>query len=170
MPKSLLNRFAVECIGEFRQSADVRHQEGLALAAAGFGTGAIYLWGYAVEMTLKAAYFRLIGFGPADPIHLSDLRTALGHSPASTASSLGMTPTGNLHDIAGWGQLITLYRRANGPAYPSVDLERQIRRATAYAGGLWRETIRYHKNRAYAHEVEGMRAATAWVLEHSPDI
>jgi hypothetical protein len=170
MPKLLPHRFATECTSEFRLSALARREEGEALAAAGLGTGAIYLWGYAVEMTLKAAYFSRLGFGSLDPILISDLRTAIGNSPASTASTLGMTPSGNLHDLAGWGQLIILYRRKYGPAYPSVGFERDVRRRSAYAGNLWSETIRYHKNKAYRYEVEGMRRVTMWILDRSSEL
>jgi len=44
-------------------SARWRFDEGMALAATGYLTGAIYLWGYCAEMTLKAAYFSLLGRG-----------------------------------------------------------------------------------------------------------
>jgi len=170
MPKPLPERFAAECIGEFRLSALMRREEGEVLAAAGHGTGAIYLWGYAVEMTLKAAYFNLLGLGNLDSIRLSDLRTALGNSPASTASTLGMTPSGSLHDLAGWGQLIILYRRKYGPSYLSGGFERDLRRLSGYAGNLWSETIRYHKNKAHRYEVDGMRRVTAWMLDRSSEL
>src|SRR5260370_33516195 len=61
MPKRLPARWQPESIREFRASAGRQFAEGIALAGLGYRTGAIYLWGYAAEMTLKAAYFALLG-------------------------------------------------------------------------------------------------------------
>jgi hypothetical protein len=46
-------------IREFRAAAGLRYREGQRLALTGNRLTAIYLWGYAAEMLLKAAYFRL---------------------------------------------------------------------------------------------------------------
>ena len=43
-------------------------QDGLALVGAENRTAAIYLWGYAAEMTLKAAYFALFGLAEEEVI------------------------------------------------------------------------------------------------------
>ena len=37
-------------------------------------------------------------------------------------------------------------------------------------GQLWRETLRYHKNRAYLYEVRQVREATEWLLVNSDDL
>src|SRR5205085_55562 len=64
MPRSLPARWQPESIREFRAAARRRYDEGVALAASGreYRTGAIYVWGYSAEMTLKAAYFSLTGY------------------------------------------------------------------------------------------------------------
>ena len=61
MPRRLVDRCQADSIREFRASARQRYEDGLALAGAGKGTAAIYLWGYASEMTLKAADCMLAG-------------------------------------------------------------------------------------------------------------
>src|SRR5262249_13564728 len=61
VPKRLPARWRAECIRRFRAAAQQRFDDGLACAAAGRRTGAIYLWGYSAEMTLKAACFTLTG-------------------------------------------------------------------------------------------------------------
>ena len=73
MPTRLIDRCQPDSVREFRASARQRYSDGLALAGAGNRTAAIYLWGYAAEMTLKAAYFSL--FGLAD----NDVITVRGH-------------------------------------------------------------------------------------------
>ena len=35
---------------------------------------------------------------------------------------------------------------------------------------LWRETLRYHKNRAYLYEVRQVREAAEWLLVNSDDL
>ncbi len=59
MPRRLLDRCNDDSLREFRAAARQRFNDALVLAANGRRTGAIYLWGYAVEMTLKAAYFSM---------------------------------------------------------------------------------------------------------------
>ena len=61
MPRRLLERCGPDSIREFRSAGRQRFDDGLALAAVGRRTGAIYLWGYAAEMILKSAYFSVVG-------------------------------------------------------------------------------------------------------------
>jgi hypothetical protein len=68
MPSRLLERCNPDSIREFRAASQRRYDDGLALAAQGRRTAAIYLWGYAAEMTLKAAYFSFIGHPEAATI------------------------------------------------------------------------------------------------------
>jgi len=60
MPRRLIDRSQPDNIREFRVSARQRYHDGLALAGTGNRTASIYLWGYAAEMLLKAAYFALL--------------------------------------------------------------------------------------------------------------
>lgn len=76
MPKPLAQRLRSDSVGEFRRAARARFAEGEVLAGAGHGLGAIHLWGYAVEMTLKAAYFRAVGTIDRRSITSRDLRNA----------------------------------------------------------------------------------------------
>jgi hypothetical protein len=61
VPRRLLQRCSDDSIREDRAAAQRRFDDRIALAANGRRTGAIYVWGYALEMTVKAAYFSLIG-------------------------------------------------------------------------------------------------------------
>ena len=64
MPKRLPDRCQPDSIREFQASARQRYNDGVAAAATGRSLAAIYLWGYAAEMVLKAAYFSAMGFEP----------------------------------------------------------------------------------------------------------
>ncbi len=76
MPRSLLERRQPDSIREFRGAAIERRIDGNEAAKAGRRTAAIYLWGYSAEMTLKAAYFSVIGFEQTRAITLGDLQAA----------------------------------------------------------------------------------------------
>ncbi len=170
MPRLIRDRFAVECIQEFDRAATERYADAGALARAGRRTGAIYLYGYVVEMLLKAAYFRLIHHGDNTPIGVGDMRLATGVNPASTARSLGLDGTQNLHDLTTWGELIVAYRNRNGLLYTGAGFARFLTVNVAIVRGRWTETIRYHKNIAYRHELDRVTQACDWIVEHRYEI
>jgi hypothetical protein len=164
MPRPLPQRFTPDSIREFRASARVRHEDGVSAAEAGRRTAAIYLWGYSAEMTLKAAYFALIGFADRQPITLTDLRAARTHA----VGVLGVTwPTHSLHDLRGWADSIVAERTVRGWHYPDPAVGRSLRRQVQVLGRLWSETLRYHKNRAYDYEVRQAREAVEWLIANS---
>jgi hypothetical protein len=163
MPLSLLDRCRPDSIQEFRAAARHRSSDAQALASNNRRTAAIYLWGYAAEMTLKAAYFRAIGFDDIRPIAPSDLRAA-----RNSANSLGIAWPGNLHDIRAWAELVVVTRASlPGMVYATPGFGNQIVSAARQLGSLWRETLRYHKNIAYPHEVQRARRASLWFLENA---
>src|SRR5437660_8473472 len=98
----------------FRAAAGARHREAIRLAVSGHRLGAIYLYGYVAEMLLKAAYFRLRGWGPHTPITHSDMTAA--RSRAITAYHLAWLD--RLHDLTGWARLLAQGRRVLGRPFP----------------------------------------------------
>jgi hypothetical protein len=161
MPRRLLDRCRPDSIFEFSCAAQQRFQDGLSLAPAGRRTAAIYLWGYAAEMTLKAAYFRLIGFPLAQAITIADLRAA-----RVNALLLGFQWAGNnLHHLESWAQLIVSTRAATpGWAYLVAGFGNEVLARSRTLQPLWSETLRYHKNVAYPYEVGQARTAAEWLL------
>jgi hypothetical protein len=166
MPKSLLKRCRPDSVAEFQAAARSRMQDGLALMAAERRTGAIYLWGYAVEMTLKAAYFRLVGFPAAQQIALKDLQAA-----KAAAGGLAVAWPGNLHDLRAWADLLVATREANPAlAYPDPGFGDQVRTTVAPLQRLWSEVLRYHKNVAYRYELRQVREAAEWLLANASSL
>lgn len=165
MPKTLLDRCQPDSIREFRHAAEERFQDGIVLATAGRRTAAIYLWGYAVEMTLKAAYFETSHFLIDQVITLQDLQQAM-----ATAVQLGIHWPGNLHRTDAWAQFITSMRSAV-PAqnYRVPGFGSRVLAHALTVAQYWRETLRYRKNVAYWYEVERVWTSTEWLLEHSAD-
>ena len=163
MPQSLLQRCQPNSIREFRAAALQRANDAQTLVAAERRTAAIYLWGYAAEMTLKASYFAVIGFGEVQRITIPDLRAA-----RLTAPRLGVAPFANLHDTRGWAELLVATRAAiPGYAYPIPGFGNRVVSAGFRVYALWRESLRYHKNVAYEYELAQVQNASQWLLANS---
>lgn len=165
MPRRLLERCQPDSIREFRAAARIRYHDGLTLAMQGHRTAAIYLWGYAAEMILKAAYFSFTGVKELAPL------TVPGHIiPAiNIGRSLGIPwpRAGQGHNVDAWAQLlIATHARSTQTAY-SQPFEKQLARCGQRIYQLWREVLRYHKNVAYDYEVRQMCEAVEWLVIHA---
>lgn len=163
MPRRLLERCRPDSIGGFVAAAEQRHHDGNVLAMNGRRTAAIYLWGYAVEMLLKAAYFRAVGFPSPQPITFADLRSAAARAP-----TLGVVWSGNFHDLRAWADLLIAHRAAtSGLGYGSVAFATQLAAQARGIQTVWRETLRYHKNIAYLFEMRDARAIVEWFMAYA---
>lgn len=168
MPKRLLDRCQSDSIDEFQLAAHQRYLDGLSAASAGRRTAAIYLWGYAAEMTLKAAYFRVSGFAPKQAITAKDRKSAV-----QQAGKLNIAwPTaGQGHNVRAWAELLVATRSSTaGQNYSTAQFGREVQVRGQRLEKLWNETLRYHKNRAYPYEVEQVLEAVSWLLAHSPKL
>jgi hypothetical protein len=162
MPRRLPARWQPESIREFRASARQRFDEGMALAAAGYRTGAIYLWGYAAEMTLKAAYFSLLGRGETAVLTPGgDIGPAIN---AGRGMGIAWPNQGQGHNVRAWAELLVAQHAATpGAAYPH-PFGQEVQACGQSIGQLWSEALRYHKNLAYLYEVRQVREAAEWLL------
>jgi hypothetical protein len=168
VPRRLLDRCQSDSIREFRAAARQRFDDALALSAARRRTAAIYLWGYAAEMIVKAAYFSFIGLGEADTITWpAHLRPAI-----DKGRSLGIfwPRRGEGHNVRAWAELLIAERASTlAAAYPSpFDTAVQVYGQRIEYG--WNEILRYHKNYAYLYEVRNVREAAEWFLVNSPEL
>jgi len=161
MPRRLLQRCQPDSIAEFRSASHQRYNDGLSLAIQGRRTGAIYLWGYAIEMTLKAAYFSFIGKGVRDPITWSGdllpaIRTARQQGVLWSRQRAG-------HNLLAWSEWLIVTRINYSMGY-AADFQSEVYYQAQQAYQLWNETLRYHKNIAYLFEVQRMQESTEWFL------
>ena len=165
MPRRLLDRCQPDSIREFRAAARQRFDDALALSAARRRTAAIYLWGYAAEMIVKAAYFSFLGLGEADTITWpAHLRPAI-----DGGRNLGISwpRRSEGHNVRAWAELLIAERAATiARAYRSpFDTSVQMYSQRIEYG--WNEILRYHKNHAYLYEVRGIREAAELFLVNS---
>jgi hypothetical protein len=165
MPRGLIDRCQVDSIAEFWAAAAQRFRDAEAAARAGRRTGAIYLWGYVAEMTLKSAYFRAVGFAENDPVTLQHRRQAEVEARQQHFTTAGRSFP---HDPLAWAQLL-VWKRASRPgwAYPDPRFGIAVRARAVEIQTLWAESLRYHKNIAYPFEVSRVRAAVTWLFERS---
>ncbi len=167
MPRRLLDRCNPDSIHEFRAAARIRYDDGLVLAATGQRTGAVYVWGYAAEMTIKAEYFSFIGLKEKDKI------TWNGHLKPAIQSGQAMNifwpNQGAGHNVRAWTELLILTRAQTGTSYPS-KLSLEVQKRSQRIEHLWKETLRYHKNFAYQHEVRQVRESIEWFLVNSKNL
>lgn len=160
---ALLDRLGADSVRGFRRAARERFADGVALAESGRRTGAVYQWGYAVEMTLKAAYFRFAGWTPIRPIEAGDLRAA-----RDTAAALGFQWVGNLHSLASWARLLVAGRSSQPLRnYRDITFGDRIVAQALRLERLWNETLRYHSNRATPAEARTVREVAQWFLTSS---
>jgi hypothetical protein len=145
-------------IREFRVAAGLRYHEGRSLIATGHRLAGIYLWGYAAEMLLKAAYFRLLGWLPNQSITIADLAKA----KKDATSVFKLTWPGSLHDLGSWGELLVEERKLRGVPYPG-PFARRLRAQVKALFLNWRETLRYRINRPFKGEVERCHESLRWL-------
>lgn len=165
MPRRLLDRCRPDSIRELRAAARQRFDDALALSVAGRRTGAIYLWGYTAEMILKAAYFSFLGLGEAVQITWkAHLRPAIDRG---RVLGVAWPFEGAGHNVRAWAELLVAERAATAAAAYAGTLDRDVQKHGQRIEQIWRETLRYHKNFAYAHEVRQAREASEWFLVNS---
>lgn len=161
MPKPLPERCKPDSIRGFRAAAKVRYLDAQLLTEARRRTAAIYFWGYAAEMIIKAAYFSTIGYRMQQSITLADLDRAKKQS----FSIHGISWSGGLHNIEGWARLLVNERARLGRPYSVVIASRIVFNASNVYK-YWRETLRYHKNRAWPFEAARVQASVDWLFSN----
>ena len=157
MPRILLNRIGDDTLAKLEAAATRRHAEARRLKPHE-PLGALYLYGYTVEMRLKAAYYRLTGV----PDHWN-IETPIApnpHSPRKTAQNLikdlvGLVHAGEAgHNLIGWAPAVTDMRVAHALGPFDAHFETSLRDHTQSAARHWREILRYRANRPYHEELE----------------
>ncbi|MGA2060083.1 MAG: hypothetical protein ABSG67_06350 [Thermoguttaceae bacterium] len=163
MPRLLVERFTEDSISQFRASAVIRNQDAWELYYRDRFSAAIYLWGYAVEMTLKSAWFSNV-LDYADNYHIEPKNL---YQARDLAQKQYNTYWNNLHDIEGWAKLIISHRMAIGRAYINQNFSLQVVMQSQNIYSRWREILRYKKNRAYHFEAIIIAESTGWFLSNS---
>jgi hypothetical protein len=165
MALTLLRRAGDETLGKLERAARRRFREARKLQAAGEALGAVYLYGYSVEISLKAAYYRTIGLVPANKIHrqlhrrqaeqdIRDMIEAKGALPPRPSGD--RIPAG--HHILGWARLLEGKRKNPWPPTFKASLDN-------HANGVfhcWAEFLRYRTTKPSDEELQSVAFAARW--------
>jgi hypothetical protein len=90
------------------------------------------------------------------------IQPAIQHG--KTTHSITWPSHGQGHNVRAWAELLVAERASlPGRAYDAA-IGRQIQTCGQRIGLLWSETLRYHDNLAYPHEVMQVRLAAEWLL------
>jgi HEPN domain-containing protein len=121
-----------ESVDLYRKAASQRFRDAATLANHGRRLGAVYLFGYCVEMLLKAAFFRLQGTAAGQAIQRYEALTI--------ARFWGLEPPTDWHDLRWWNRLVIAARDAVGRPLPPREASSLTRRVDTVArnwhGGL----------------------------------
>jgi hypothetical protein len=154
MALTLATRIGPDTLGKLERAARRRFAEARKLAADE-PLGAIYLYGYSVEIRLKAAYFRTMGLGPSSPIS-----QARAIAEAQTRTLLGVRgPVG--HNLYGWATLLQTVRLNLSKPLDSA-MVREMYAHVLNIEACWTEVIRYRANRPYDEEIQAVQTGANW--------
>ncbi len=150
-----------DCISGFEVAAERRYQEAKVLLRREHRYAAIYLLGYAIEMWLKAAYYRNEGMRThSAPILHDDMHDAWKNR---NAAGIATTAKKNLHDLAGWARLLTYIRSAAGLRPPYVPAMKLVIKKMADAVRQhWDPAMRYRHMRLLSGELKTVLDAATW--------
>ena len=160
---TLVRRAGSDTLGKLESAARLRYREAQALQAQGEQLGAIYLYGYSIEIRLKVAYYRTIGLGPATVVsnlHRKPAEDAIKNLPALPA---GTSPG---HHVVGWARLLEQTRASQGSPMDSSMVTAMHRHADNVFQ-CWVEFLRYRANKPYNQELQAVVDAAKWFRKFS---
>jgi hypothetical protein len=156
MPLTLATRILPDTLGKLEKAATRRYAEA-ALLVADEPLGAIYLFGYTVEMRLKAAYFRTIGLISTSP--LDNPRKAAENKIRLFPGLKG--PPG--HWLYGWARLLEQTRATTHGVLPlPAGLVHSMYTHVQNIETCWTITLRYHANKPYNVELTTVQSSASW--------
>lgn len=147
-----------DCIQEYEQARSERLWDGMSLWSTSREPGAVYVLGYAAEIAVKCAYFRLSGFTIVQPIGHAELDAA-----RARAHVLGVTtPREGFHSLRFWRDLLVEHRRAAArPLTPPTEASLSMAVNTIY--DRWWIEMRYKRAYSSRMDLEQVASAVDWI-------
>lgn len=170
MPLTLVRRSGRDSLAKLEASALLRMREAESLYLVGQRLGAVYLYGYVIETSLKTAYYRVIGLVPPTPIdkqlHRLPAENAIKAMGGLPSHPQGAPSTG--HNVIGWARLLDQERAKPAPGRVALDagLAIELHNRMQDVFGCWAEFLRYRANLPYNQEVQAMRDSARWIRRH----
>ena len=170
MPLTLVRRSGCDSLGKLEASVLLRMREAEALYLGGQRLGAVYLYGYVIEISLKTAYYRVIGLVSATVIH-KQLHRLPAENAIKALIGLPSHPQGAAspgHNVIGWARLLEQERATPAPGRVPLDanLATELHNRMQDVFNCWAEFLRYRANLPYNEEVQTMRDSARWIRRH----
>lgn len=158
-----------ETIESFLQAACARFAEGTLLLNAGRTSGAVYLFGYVAELTIKAVAYRQFSYGLRDPIKSGKKGDRSALEQLMNDEALALVPT-DAHDILKWAKWIVLKKGPlTGVPYDhsyGFEIENQANIVAAN----WTSSLRYHDLPIPFPTALSVQVAARWLLTEEPNM
>ena len=153
-------------IAAFELARMERFRDAFTLGAHGRRFGAIYLLGYFVEMTLKSAFFTLLGFRTEEPITAKDLATAANLAEEDLRVD---TQKEQYHSFVFWARAIVSLCDHFGDPIPSDTLQELGWRSQRMTSN-WKVSMRYSQEIATEEEWTRFQDDANWLEGNYVDI
>lgn len=172
MPKTLLERIGPDTLAKLEEAATRRYAAAVKLTGDE-PLSALYLFGYAIEMRLKAAYYRLAAL--AERWNISQPLPGNPDSPRAIAEReikrlrplWGLPPRSVVgHDLGGWAILVIETRAHHTLGGLDGELRDEFWGHVQRAEMHWSQILRYRPNKPYDYELEYVAAAAGWMKQN----
>lgn len=166
MPIRSLFRSVPETILGFEAAAEEKYEDGFNLMATASQGNGVYLMGYAAEMLLKSAYFRVVGLGHNVPITRNELNQA--RSDANLL--MVIADVESFHNVAFWSELIVKKRMQLARSLqPSLATELDFR--SKRLAQNWFVDMRYHLLQGVVmQDLEDVLDDVVWIKSNHEDL
>ena len=127
--------------------------------------GAIYLYGFSVEMCLAAAYFRSAGFAPNSPITRETRDMKMKFARTLRAADNRPLMDTDPHPLVGWARLLQWQRALSTQV--GAERAKRLREALKKAATVyrhWRPELRYKTKDVLPAQLKEMRECVDWFL------
>lgn len=158
-----------ETTESFLQAARSRFAEGTSLLNAGHTSGAVYLFGYVGELTVKAIAYRHFSYGPRDPIKSGSERKSDRKAIEQLIKDETFAPVG-AHDILKWAKWVVLKKGSlTGVPYPHL-YGFEIENRANFIDTQWTSSLRYHALPIPFTTALEVQATARWFLTEEPNM
>jgi hypothetical protein len=162
--RPLSDRLAPDTIRRLQRAARLRFAEAGYLEAKNRLLGAIYLYGYTVEMCLCAASFRVAGFAANAPIARDVRARRMAQARRTRANDGKPLMDSDPHPLVGWARFLDWQRSAARGRSSRARLSEDAVGKATQAYQHWRPELRYKTTDVTLRQLAEVREAASWFL------
>jgi hypothetical protein len=158
MPLTLAGRIGSDTLGNLEAAAMRRYAEARCLLPIE-PLGAIYLYGYSIEVRLKAAYYHVSGLGQNDMI---DPFRRIAEKEIENLRIPSFPKRAPGHHLVGWATILEGARRKVPAGALPPPIADRLYEHVDRVERCWIESLRYHANKPYDIKVKVVESAARW--------